>query len=67
MLLLHSLHFICNGGSKTDNQKFLPFFHHLVFHIKSHVGRFQLHTSQFNSSCPFLTHYRRADELKLKA
>lgn len=33
LLLLHSLHLICIDGSKTDNQKFLPFFHHLVFHL----------------------------------
>lgn len=64
---LHSLHLICNDGSKKDNQKLLRFFHHLVLHTKSHVGRCQLLTSQFNSPCPFLTHYKRADDVQLKA
>lgn len=66
MLLLPSLHLICNDGSKTDDQQLLPFFHHLVFHIKSHVRSCQPFTSLFNSSCPFLTHRTKIDDLQLK-
>lgn len=54
ILLLLSLHFICNDGSKTERQQLLPLFHYLALYIKSHVGSCQLFTSLFNSSWAFL-------------